>query len=376
MRAPSHPLRRRASRARCAWLAGVCALLLGTTSNATPIQLAPEPEWADSLTALLAKADHSYPGELGVYVKDLQSGAEYSYKAEEPWYLASMVKVPVAIAVMRAVERAELSLDQTVTLSTSDYVDGTGQTNQHGPGERLSIDWLMHQMLVYSDNTATDMLIGQLGLQAVNDVTKELVPDGFEPITTLAEVRRQVYGHYHPAAANLVGRQFLTLKQQRTEAERRAALARLLKVAPSELASIRYDDAYAQYYASGLNSAPLTAYGHLLERLARGEALKPDSTAYVLGVMGKVATGSKRLKAGLPDTVSLAHKTGTQRGRFCDAGIAQARDGDQSRTVIIAACTRGSLSLDRSEQALSHVGRAVGQSGLFSQPLRLGRVTP
>ena len=148
------------------------------------------------------------PGQLGVYVKDMQTGISVSYHGEDAWYLASTVKVPIAIAVMRRVEQDDLTLDSPVTLLASDYVDGAGPTNSHAPGKALSVRYLLDQMLIHSDNTASDMLIRLVGIEQVNAITRELVPEGFGPITTLADVRRLIYGELHPAARTLSGKDF------------------------------------------------------------------------------------------------------------------------------------------------------------------------
>ena len=46
------------------------------------------------------------------------------------------------------------------------------------------------------------------------------MPEGFGPITTLADVRRLIYGELHPAARTLSGKDFLALKRQPNDAGR------------------------------------------------------------------------------------------------------------------------------------------------------------
>jgi beta-lactamase class A len=74
----------------------------------TPLRV---PAWTVALERRLEAVDAAYAGDIGVYVRHIGRDESFSYRAEEPWYLASGIKVPVAIAVMRAVERGELSLD-------------------------------------------------------------------------------------------------------------------------------------------------------------------------------------------------------------------------------------------------------------------------
>ena len=322
------------------------------------------PAWAAMLGERLEHIDATYPGDIGVYVQDLRNGDALSLRGEESWYLASGVKVPVAIAVMRSVEQGELSLHARLTLEDVDYVDGAGQTNLHPPGTALSVDYLMRQMLIRSDNTATDMLIRSVGLARVNEVAHELaaIPDG--TITTLADVRRRAYSGFHPGALRLTGHDLIALRRVRDDQDRLALLAQLIEVSPEELQLHDFDSAFDAYYETRLNAASLRDYARMLRALAAGTALRPDSTRYLMRLLAKVETGKRRLRAGLPRDVHLAHKTGTQRRRVCDFGIVSIR----APRVVIAACTRGDASLARSERALREIGSALAACGLLKEP--------
>ena len=125
--------------------------------------------------------------EIGVYVSELGGNASVGYRADKSWYIASMVKVPVAISVLRGVEAGAFTLDTTLRLRASDYVDGAGSTNGNPLATPLSIRNLLEQMIIYSDNTASDMLIDLVGAAEVNATVALLVPQGFGRITSLAE---------------------------------------------------------------------------------------------------------------------------------------------------------------------------------------------
>ena len=324
--------------------------------------------WAEDFLERIAKVDEQTSGELGVYLKDLDSGVSASYHGDEVWYLASTVKVPVAIAIMRRIDQGTMSLDTTVRLLESDYVDGAGPTNSHAPGTTLSVRYLMDQMLIHSDNTASDMLISLVGLDAINAVTAELVPQGFGPITRLADVRRLIYSEFHPAAQQLSGRDFLRLKQQPKEAGRLSTLAKLLDVQQSEFQKISLSEAYARYYATPFNSASLQAYGDLLSALVEGRAVSRASTEYLISVMNRVETGAQRIKAGLPKTVAYAHKTGTQVSRACDVGLIAPppyRQADPAGQIVVVACVRGAASTAKAERALRGTGEAITASGVL-----------
>nr|WP_325346384.1 serine hydrolase [Xylophilus sp.] len=323
--------------------------------------------WRDRLAAALDRAEAEGHSGLGVYVLDLASGESVSHRGAERWYLASMVKVPVAIAVLRAIERGQFTLDTTLLLRADDYVDGGGTINQRAPDTPLSIAALMEQMIIHSDNTASDMLIGLVGLDAVNAVVAELAPEGsIGPVTRLSDVRHLVYGRLVPDALRLGGTDLVALNRVRDDGARLALLARLTGTPVAHMRLPSLQAAYDGFYASGLNSGRLDGYAQILVALHEGRAVGPRHTAYLLGLMRRVATGTQRIQPGLPADVRWEHKTGTQRGRFCDAGLVRAGRADAPRYVAVVACTRGDLSLARSELALRRVGAALCRSGLIT----------
>jgi beta-lactamase class A len=316
---------------------------------------------ASSLESRMAALESGFPGELGVHVRELGSGRTWGWRDEEPWYLASLVKVPVAIELMARVESGALSLDDRLTLTESDYVDGAGPTNWAPPGARLSLETLLEAMLTVSDNTATDMLIRHLGLAAVNARALALVPEGLGPITPLVEVRRQVYSRLHPEAFALGGMDFIELQKRDSDPARLDWLSHRLGLPHSAWRLPSLDAAFDAYYAEDLNSGRLDAFADLLAALAEGRALGPTATERLLGVMARTRSGEQRLKAGFGPDVAFAHKTGTQRRRACDAGIA---DTGEQRLVVVA-CVRGVADVALAERVLRDIGRILGEETTY-----------
>ncbi len=320
--------------------------------------------WPASLRKSLARIEKAYPGQLGLFVKDLSTGESFSWRADQSWYLASGVKVPVAIEVLQRIDRGELSMSSEIELGESDYVDGAGETNSHPPGTKLSVHYLFEQMLIHSDNTATDLLIRQVGLSRVNRTLKSWVPRGFSRITTLSEVRRRAYSGLHPRAIELRNQDFIRLKSIRHEKGKRSEFARLLGIDESSFVRSRLDEAYESYYKTRLNSGTLRAYGELLERIFEGERLSHTSRRTLIDALTRVETGARRVKAALPAGTVFAHKTGTQHRRICDLGVAWPQE-NSGRRIVIAACASGFSSLFRAEGAMRKLGRAVTDSGVF-----------
>ena len=326
----------------------------------------PPAAWSRFLAAELPAVAARNEPEIGVYVSELGGNASVSVKADKSWYIASMVKVPVAIAVLRGIDAGAFSLDTTLRLRASDYVDGAGATNSHSLATALPVRYLLEQMIIYSDNTASDMLIDLVGAAEVNATVASLVPQGFGRITSLAEVRRQIYGQLTPEARHLSGADLIALQRVRDDRERLALLSQLVGVPATDFRRRSLDAAYKAYYASGVNSARLDAYAQLLTLLAAGKALGPESTDHLLALMARTATGQHRIKAGLEPGTRFAHKTGTQRRQVCDAGLLRGAQAGASAGAVVVACARGEMSLARSESALRDVGNVICRSGLLN----------
>ena len=338
--------------------------VIAKTALATSLPVA-TPRWSTELDRRVRAIDARFAGELGVHVQGFGDDVQYDFRGDEIWYLASGVKVPIAIAVLREIEQGWLTLDTPITLLESDFVDGAGRTNAHRAGDRMTIDWLIEQMIIHSDNTASDVLIRTVGLGQVNAVASELIARDVR-ITTLADVRRLAYGMFHPGAAGLTSQDMLALQRAGSGQARVRTLARLLGVTPADFLLPDLDSAFESYYATHINSATLRDYGNMLAALQSGRALDPDSTRYLLDVMARVQTGKQRLRASLPANARFAHKTGTQYRRICDSGIASlpTRDGSAPAQVVIAACARGAGTA-ASERALRELGAAITASGVL-----------
>ena len=344
------------------WAAG-----LALAASATAQDAAWRGPLLDELRQVSALEAEAHGLQLGVHVRDLDSGVSANWGGKRSWYLASMVKVPVAIAVLKAVDEGVVTLDTQLTVRASDYVDGAGSTNAASVGTPLSVRFLIEQMIIYSDNTASDMLIDLVGLEAVNALVLQHVPEGLQRITTLAEVRRQVYGRLTPEASHLAGQALLSIHRERGDAARLQRLAQITGVPVAQFRLRSLEQAYQDYYAGQLNSGQLDAYGELLAQLVQGALLSPASTTHLLGVMERVVTGPKRLRAGLPAHLRFAHKTGTQRARLCDGGVARVpQQAGPTRRVLIVACVSGAGPRMQAERALAHTAAAVCRSGLLA----------
>ncbi len=249
---------------------------------------------------------------VGVSVVQIESGRGVAHRGGERFQMASVFKVPVAIAVLDAVEKGALRLDQDVEILASDRAE-VGPIDDHWtPGMRVTVAYMVDVMLVDSDNTAADKLIRLLG--GPGAVEKALVSRG------LAGIR-------------------ISLDERGMGAEIRRDLAALER--------------------GEQNGATPDAMAALLTRLFAGELLPGPATNRILDAMRRCATGDRRLRAGLPKGTEVRDKTGTLRSCSNDAGILTLPDGTH---LVVAVFTRGGTDPAGRDAAIASVARAAWQA--------------
>ncbi len=132
------------------------------------------PAWAEDdprLTELLQPVIAAHQGTVSVAVKHLKSGATFAHRADEPMPTASLIKFPVMVAAYQQAAEGRLDLAKLVVLKEEDKVPGSGVLTQHfSAGTQLSVRDALRLMIVYSDNTATNLVVDQIGLPATTEL--------------------------------------------------------------------------------------------------------------------------------------------------------------------------------------------------------------
>jgi beta-lactamase class A len=323
----------------------------------------PAPSEEEILAGRLNALAQGFDGEVGIAVRQVGEGWAVSVNGERPMPQQSVSKLWVSLALLAALDRGELSLDERVTIHKADlslfhqpirdYVGDAGYS--------ASLEILMEGALRRSDNAANDALIRRLGgpfAVRVAIVGRNLEGVRFGP----GERAMQT------AAAGLdwrpefsFGRAFWEAREALPHERRAAALAAYLADPPDAATPL------------GITLA--------LARLQRGELLSPASTALLLKQMEASGTGAGRLRAGLPPGWRLAHKTGTGQVMgalatgYNDVGLIVAPDGRVYAVAVMIASTR--RPLPERQALMAAVARAVagapepvvaGPPGLDAEP--------
>lgn len=123
------------------------------------------------LEALIA----GYEGVAGVHVLDLTTGERFSVRDDFVFPQASSIKVPILIELFRQAEADTGLLRRRVEMTDAVRTGGSGvlQVLTDG-GSALSLEDYAIYMILHSDNTATNVLIDELGMEAVNALSASL----------------------------------------------------------------------------------------------------------------------------------------------------------------------------------------------------------
>jgi beta-lactamase class A len=108
-------------------------------------------------------------GDVGIYVRNLRTGRGVALRADEAFPTASMIKVPIMIAVHDAVARGQLHYSDTLMWRDSLRYDGEDDLFNHlRDSSRLALPMIQLLSITTSDNAASLWLQGLVGGAAIN----------------------------------------------------------------------------------------------------------------------------------------------------------------------------------------------------------------
>ncbi|OGE85889.1 MAG: hypothetical protein A3J48_00950 [Candidatus Doudnabacteria bacterium RIFCSPHIGHO2_02_FULL_46_11] len=107
---------------------------------------------------------------VSIYFEFLNTGASIAVHRDAEFYPASLLKVPVAMATAKKIERGEWRWDNKLVLMSADKDDRYGTLYREEIGSTWTIEELIRRSLSDSDNTAHFILVRNLELEEINDV--------------------------------------------------------------------------------------------------------------------------------------------------------------------------------------------------------------
>ena len=129
----------------------------------------------EKLLRRLEAVAKDFGGVMGIAIKDLVSGDEFTINENEVFPVASSIKIPILMEFFRQAKSGILDLDRKMTIQEGNKTRGSGVLKELGDGTvTLTLRDLAILMIIVSDNTATNMLIDKVGMDDVNRLMQEL----------------------------------------------------------------------------------------------------------------------------------------------------------------------------------------------------------
>lgn len=116
---------------------------------------------------------------VSIYFEYLPTGAHINIKKDARIWPASLIKIPVGMAVMKKVERGDWKLSNELVILDEDKDKEFGELFRKPTGTTITIERLLKEALARSDNTAHFTLLRNLDSSELEEVFAHL---GFDEI--------------------------------------------------------------------------------------------------------------------------------------------------------------------------------------------------
>ena len=249
-------------------------------------------------------------GRIGVMAIDLSTGQEVAVLADQRFPMASTSKIAIAATFLQGVEQGRWSLTSEFPLlipqRSAKFSTAVAPVSQ---GAYQPAQALIDAMIARSSNPATDALLRVVGgPQAVNGWMRQ-----------------------HGIREFQLDRDIATLVRDDGEFD------------PANHVDLR-------------DSASPRAMAEFLRGVYQGKYLSATSRQVLLGAMRKTVTGKRRIRAGMPMSATVLHKTGSLNNTSSDVGIIETPDG---RAIAVAIYVTGQGSRMGREAKIAAIARAL-----------------
>lgn len=135
-------------------------LLLPTLVTAQPL--------SEQLTTYLQKLPTTTRVSIAVESLNKTEATSFFYLADERTPAASLIKLPIMIEAMDWVRDGRINPDEIHILTDSEKAGGDGVLKTYQHRSRIAYRDLITLMITHSDNTATNILIREIGMDNIN----------------------------------------------------------------------------------------------------------------------------------------------------------------------------------------------------------------
>jgi len=279
---------------------------------------------------------------IGVAIRHIESGDEVMINADTPVPLARVVNIPVLVEAYRQLSEGRFRLGDRWLLEPRYKALGSGILTQFDDGLEPTVKDLLTLMIIISDNTATDIVMDRLGIEAINSTMHQ-------------------FGLTHTHVAHTLHDIFADMLPSADPGQDRYALARWA----AEHGVRR--DGFSYSLGPDNNVSTPREMTLLVEMIFKAEILTREACDSMLEMMLKQQLND-RLPRFLPHGTRIAHKTGTFVGVRNDCGIITVNDHSHVAVTTLSTWDQDAFRHDpvaewwrfvEIDTALGHIGLAA-----------------
>jgi len=313
-----------------------------------PVQLPlAERSARSALEERIQELGRNFPGEVGIAVRDIDTGYVASWNGGRLFPQQSVSKFWVSLTTLDAVDRGRLDLDRRVTLTSGDLTLFSQPIAQQigSDGFTTTLRDLMTRAITRSDNTANDFLLWQAG-----------GPEAVRAFISRAGIEGVRFG----PGERLLQSQIAGVRWNQAMSRRGA-----FETARDAIPASTRRRLFENYIDDPMDGASPLGLTQGLAMLQRGELLSPTSTRHMISTLRATRTGPNRLAGGLAPGWSIGHKTGTgqvfngTQAGYNDIGIITSPDGRNYALAVMIG--RVSVPLPVRMTLMNNVTRAAIQ---------------
>jgi beta-lactamase class A len=227
-----------------------------------------------------------FRGNAWIYAKNLDTGKDFAFRADEQVRTASTIKLPIMIEVFAQVSEGKRKWTDEFTLTKQNRFGGSGVLGEFSDGTKVDLKTATNLMIVVSDNTATNLVLDAITADAIN------------------------------ARMDALG-----LKQTRS----------LGKIGGGGRSKAWDEPLYKVF---GIGASSPRDMVRLLEMLEKGEVVNKQSSADMIAILRRQQY-NEGIGRGLLDSVPSASKSGALDRLRSDVGIVYTRRGRIAMAITL-----------------------------------------
>jgi len=255
------------------------AFSIAAPAQKTKITTLPKPASAATLSERVDAALAGFQGSVSIYAKNLDSGREFSLRADELTRTASTIKLAIMAETFHQVAQGKLKWDDEIILTKEKKQGGSGILFEFADNTKIDLRPAVNLRIVVSDNTATNLVLDKVGTDNVNDFMDSL------GLTNIRSMRKIGGGGDSRAWTT----------------DPKNKLFGLGRATPREIAK-------------------------LVEMMENGQLVSKEASAEMISIL-KRQQFKDGLGRGEPDTIPVASKSGALDRFRADVGIVYTRRG-------------------------------------------------